>query len=441
MKPSIFLTARSTVIALFIAISTALLVASSIPQRSTLGGKTPAWVEKLPPSLQHGTELLGLDYIVGSSWFAILITLFWISLLISTVSQYLAIKALASRIPPAAIPQESTRVDCTLSVFAPIVGAAGYREVRNSNNVHRFVKNRIGFWGNFLLHIGLVVVVFFSLVYVLTQHRVLFRLTGQEITRLSKDSVQELRGILPQQKGLPYCVVLKNLEPRFWKNDKLAELSSELYFTDKAGGDPQRVDIAVSDKSHFGPYIVYQANTYGRVFDLEFVSAQGESHRERFYLPYPPSRDKAAYGEMPLAVNGLLLKGKFFADKDRLSMKLNDSPLTLRLFQGKDFLGEITLTSGSTGQLGSLSVRLAQTEWWTDILLDGTRGTSGIFAGFALILTGVLSTYCLIPREIIARESDGGMYVQHVARRFAQFYREEFDDIVRKVNDTKRDER
>ena len=231
-------------------------------------------------------------------------------------------------------------------------------------------------------------------------------------------------------------MVLKELLPRFWANDKLEYLSSELYFTDQPGGEPQRVDIAVSDKSQYGQYIVYQANAYGRVFDLEFVSERDEIYRERLYLPYPLSRDVAGYGEMPIRGTDFLLKGKFYADTERKSIHLHEPPLSLRLYRSKDLLGEVTLATGSPGQLGPLTVRLAQSEWWTDILLDGTRGTFGIFAGFALILTGVLCSYCLVPREIIVRESNGEIYVHHIARRFAQFYREEFDELIQKTRST-----
>ena len=436
MKPSKFLTARSTVIALFTAISAALLVASSIPQRASTGGKAPEWVGRLPDSLHFLSTLLGLDNIVGSGWFAVLVSLFWISLVISTASQYSATRTLLRRVPPAALPQDSVRIDITPAAFAGLAQAAGYRPAGRADGVHRYIKNRIGYWGNFLLHIGLVTAVLFSLVYVLTQHRVLVRLTGQELTRLSPGNVQEVRGVLPLQQKLPYSVVLKALTPRFWANDRLEYLSSELYFTDQPGGEPGRVDIAVSDKSQYGPYIVYQANAYGRAFDLEVVSAQGETHRERLYLPYPPRRDVAGYGEVGVTGTGFLLKGKFYADTERKTMKLNASPLTLRLFRGKELQGEATLTPGGRAQMGPLAVRLAQSEWWTDVLLDGTRGTAGIFSGFALILAGVLSSFCLVPREIIVRESQGGIYAQHVARRFAQFYREEFDDVIQNARKT-----
>ena len=433
MKPFKFLTARSTVIALFTAISAALLFASSVPQRSSLGGKTPEWVGRLPENLHFLTTRLGLDFIVGSSWFAILVTLFWISLVISTVSQYSATRTLVNRFPPSAVPPESIRLDISMDVFAELAKAAGYQPVGSDNGVHRYVKNRVGYWGNFLLHIGLITAVFFSLVYVLTQHRVLIRLTGQELTRLTPENVQELRGALPLQQRLPHSIVLKTLTPRFWANDKLESLASELYFTDQPGGEPRRIDIAVSDKSHYGPFIVYQANAYGRAFDLEFVSIRGEIYRERLYLPYPLRRDAAGYGEMDVRGTDFQLKGKFYADAERKSIQLNAPSLALRLYRGKELQGEVTLTPGATGQLGPLAVRLAQSEWWTDILLDGTRGTSGIFTGFALILAGVLSSYCLVPREIIVRESGGRIHVQHVVRRFAQFYREEFDGLIQNL--------
>jgi len=433
VKPAKFLTARSTVIALFTAICAALLFASAVPQRAALGGKTPEWVGRLPDNLQFLSSLLGLDNIVGSGWFAALVALFWVSLVISTVSQYKAVKTLVNRLPPAAVPQESIRIDVTPAAFSELAKAAGYRPAGSADGLQRYVKNRIGYWGNFLLHIGLVTAVFFSLVYVLTQHRVLVRLAGQEITRLSAGNVQEIRGVMPRQRRLPYSVALKALEPRFWENDKLEFLSSELYFTDRPGGEPRRVDVALSDKSHYGPYIVYQANAYGRTFDLEFASERSGIHRERLYLPYPPRRDVASYGEMPIAGTNFLLKGKFYVDTERKTMRLHGSPLTLRLYRGKDLQGEVTLTPGTTGHLGPLVVRLVQSEWWTDILLDGTRGTAGIFTGFALILAGVLSSYCLVPREIVVRESAGKVYAQHVARRFAQFYREEFDEIMQKA--------
>jgi cytochrome c biogenesis protein len=430
-----FFTARSTVTTLFATIILALLAASSIPQRASLNGQTPQWVGRLPGGLGSVVMQLGFDNIVGSSWFAFLAFLFLISLILSAVSQFSVARSFANRIPAAGSPHDSVRIDVDDAVFAECVETAGYMLAGAKDGVRRFVKNRIGYWGNFLLHVGLVTVVLFSIVHMLTQHKVKARLVGQEVTRLTPDSVQELRGVIPLQRSIPYTVVLNKLEPAFWENDQLMSLGSELYFTGKPGGDPERVAVALSDKAHFGSFLVYQSNAYGRAFDVILVSPGGERHRERLFLSYPPKRDAAGYGETAVAGTDYVLKGKFYADPGHTSMTFRESPLALRLYRGKEVLGEISLLPGATGRLGPFHASLAQTEWWTDILMDGTWGTSGIFAGFAFVLAGVLCSYCLVPREIIVRKGDGGVYVQHIARRFAPFYREEFDKILQSALD------
>lgn len=427
MKITKFLTSRSTVIALFSALSLALLWASLVPQRIAVG-KTPDWVAGLPAGVRSLATLLGLDNVVGTPWFAVLGLLFWLSLLVSAVSQYGTARALAARIPSAEVPPESVRVELAPERLDELVRQAGYRPAGRADGVARYVRNRAGYWGNFLLHVGLVVAVVFSLVYVVTQHRVLLRLTSDEAVRPTPDTVPETVGVLPLTRELPYSVLLKEVRPGFWGNDRLESLSSELYFTGRAGGDPRRVEVALSDKSRFGPYLVYQVNSYGRAFDLELSSPEGVL-RPRLFLPYPDRRDRAGYGEAALP-GGYLLKAKFYADAEQRSMRLNRPPFTVRLYRGSELLRQLTLEPGEAAQLGPYTVRLVRSAWWTDILLDGSRGTFGIFAGFAVILAGVLCSYCLVPREIIVREKDGALHLQQVVRRFASFYREEFEELL-----------
>lgn len=429
MKITKFLTARSTVITLFSAISAALLIASAVPQRDTMGGKTPVWAEQLPQGLKFLHTLLGLDHVVGTGWFAALVALFWLSLLVSTVSQFSVTRSLVQRVPAPELPPGCTKVETSPEELAARLVAAGYHPAGSDGGVERYVKHKAGYWGNFMLHVGIVTAVVFALMYVVTQHRVMIRLTGEEILKLTPDTVKGLQGIFPVTTKLPHSVLLKSLQARHWPNDKLEYLGSELYFTDVLGGDPQRVDVALSDKSSFGPYLVYQANAYGRSFDVQLQLPDGV-HQERLYLSYPSRRDAAGYGEGTVTGTNLVLKAKFYADPQHKSIQYVPGGVTLRLYRGKEFLGEAALMPGQEGVVAGIPVRVGQNQWWTDILLDGSRGTAGIFAGFAILLLGVLCSYCLVPREIILRRHEGSLYVQQVVRRFASFYREEYDALI-----------
>lgn len=430
------LTSRSTVIFLLSAITASLLEALVLPQRTSTGGKVPEWVGRLPEGVRPLVDWLGLDNVVGSGWFLALIALFGLSLALSTVNQFGAVRTLVTRPPREDAVPDGVWLDEEFASLQGRLESAGYRLSASSGRVHRFVKFRSGYWGNFLLHLGLATAVVFSLVYVATQHRVFMRLVGQESTRLIPGNIEEMHGMFPFQLGLPESVRLTRVEPAFYPNDRLASLGSRLEFSTAPGRPATGVEVALSDKSQIGPFLVYQANAFGQVFDLLVSGAPGGLSQERLFLPYPPGRDKASYGELKLKESGLLLKAKFVADAQKKSMQPREPVLTLRLLRGKELMGQATLRPGETGRLGPLLVQVGQNQWWTDILLDGSRGMSGIFAGFAIILIGVLSSYCLVPREILVREADSGVYLAHVVRRFAHFYREEFEALVKAAGTT-----
>jgi hypothetical protein len=428
VKPVKFMTARSTVIGLLLAITLSLLAANIIPQRPA-AGKPPAWLAALPEGLRF-LGRLGLDDIVGSYWFAGLILLFSISLVLSTVAQYGVARALIGRSPQSAPRGEWQRVGYDPAGLAIRMSAAGYRVAGRMEGVERYVKHKSGYWGSFLLHLGLVVAVVFSLVYLLTQHKALVRLVGEEITRLTPENVVVKRGIMPLQEHLPYSMALTRLEPRFWSNGKLETLASELYIADRPGDLPRRVDVALSDKGHFDSFRVYQGNPFGLSFNLELSFPGSGFRREQLQLHYPGGRDSAGYGELAMEGTDLVLKGKFIPDAVGKTMEPRAPLLTLRLVRGEKILGEAVLKPGEKGQLGPWTVRLTRVEWWTEILLDGSRGMAGVFVGFAVILAGVLSSYCLVPREIMVREEGGAVLVQQYVRRFAPIYRDEFESVV-----------
>ncbi|MBJ6725715.1 cytochrome c biogenesis protein ResB [Geomesophilobacter sediminis] len=424
MRPVKFLTARTTVIALFLAITAALLIAIFIPQRGD-DGKIPAWVTSLPEPLGFLGQL-GLDHVVTTPWFAALVLVFAVSLLFSTIEQFGAVRALTRREPGT---DGEWREVADGPGLPARLAEAGYNEFPTSGPVQRYVKHGLGYWGGFLLHLGLVIAVLFSLVYVVTQHRVLVRLVGDEVTRLTPDNVAVKQGLFPVQPRLPESVTLTRVEPRFYGNDKLQSLSSELYFTERPGDLPQRVAVGLSDKSSFGRFLVYQGNPYGLAFNLD-IALPGDYRKMQLMIHYPASRKSPGYAELPVPGTDLIVKGKFVPDREKGTMEARAPLLTLRLIKGKRFLGEAEINPGERKEFGPVSVKLTSVQWWGEILLDGSRGTAGIFAGFAIILVGVLSSYCLIPREVLVREERDRTLVRFFVRRFAPLYREEFEALA-----------
>jgi hypothetical protein len=174
---------------------------------------------------------------------------------------------------------------------------------------------------------------------------------------------------------------------------------------------------------------VYQKNSFGTAFFLRLEDGRRAPHQEILYLPFPARRDKAGYDTIQLADPGLTLKAKYYADSARQSIYPVHPLLVLRLYDGDRMLGEAALQTGQASVLGNFSVQLVKAEWWTDYLFEGSRGTFGIFTGFAFILAGVLLTYCVTPRTILVRQTDDGYRVSWQIVRFHDFYAAEKEQV------------
>lgn len=114
-----------------------------------------------------------------------------------------------------------------------------------------------------------------------------------------------------------------------------------------------------------------------------------------------------------------------------------DRQLVLRLLDrdGKE-MGRLSLKRGEEGQLGSYTVRLLDIGRWSGFTFVRLSGMAVVFAGFFVIVLGVVLNYFFPPRELIARPADEGQLISWRAVRFPVFFREERDDILAALKET-----
>ncbi|BDV44331.1 cytochrome c biogenesis protein ResB [Geotalea uraniireducens] len=407
-----FFTARTTVLVLILLLAASLAIAVIVPQAGTTVAGAPSL-----------GALLGFNRVFSSWWFITLALLFIISLLYSTVDQFKSCRGRTFQLPSppgeGAIPSPRTAAQLDAELRA-----VGYRRLTAGPGGTRYVKAPFGYWGSFLLHLGMTLTAVSALFYVVTEHRVIVRAVSGDYLQLRPGDYAERRGILAGRLPLPAALTLVRLAPEFWEGDQLKALASELVFFDNAG-KRRELTVALSDKTRYHGLVVYQQPAFGNAFLVEFTSGAGNGFDELLPLPMPARRDKAGYGDFPLAGGRYLLKAKYYATADRSGIIPVNPQLVLRLYDGPRLVAETALLIGKSGQLGPYSIRLAEVRWWTDLLFDGSRGTAGIFSGFALLLAGGLLAFFAVPREVVVRPTATGCTVSWRASRFADFYDEE----------------
>ncbi len=297
----------------------------------------------------------------------------------------------------------------------------------------KFVRNPWGYFGNTLLHLGMVLVVSASLYVAVTGRQgVLIMIEGETRGTPLHWDLSEY-GILASPLVLPGTVRLDKVRVNFDGKNRPAAVSSDVTITD-GSGSAESFSASINKIIRYRGLRVYHAAQYGDAFSLEFSDGEGRRHLEKIPVQQSTGLDNAGYGDFDLTWSPHVLSTKYYADADRKKMTGGKPQLVVRLLDKSRELARASLTPGNSGILGNYRVRLLGVEKWAKLIFVDIGGMAVIFAGFGIIMIGGVVQYTVPPRELIAiRQQDGRYLVYWRAAAFKEFYMDERDSITREL--------
>lgn len=420
-----FLLSRTTVLTLIALMLGAVVVGYLFPQRFLVTPAELARWQLAHPQLAALSLLGALDHVYTSPWFALLLGCFLAVLAVSTVEQFQRALQKTLKGDVAGDPVFVARGE---EAVAAILRAKGFRRLGTVAGGSRFVKHPGGYWGPFLLHLGIAVSIGAALVILLFEQRGVLHLVEGETAPPGAPWYQEERGLLAGTLLLPAAVRLDRVAAAYWPNDDLRQLTTDFSFIGQGG--VTAVSMGINRPAWFRGVRLFQGKSYGRAFYVEFRDARGEWHGEILQLDQPANRAQASYGTFLLGWAPFRLKAKYYADAARRGPESDQPLLVLRLVDGARVVSELPLTVGGTGRLGPYAVSLTRTARWGGIIFIRSRGMAGIFFGFFIICLGGGLSYWFPPREILLRRDGAGCRLCWRAGRFAAMYRDEFAAVL-----------
>lgn len=426
-----FFLSRKLALFLLVAILASVLVASLVPQTFI----TPAsemqnwradngWLVSI-------ADACGLNHVYTAPWFAVLIALALVSLSLSSMEQFRA--ALRKTFKAAPLPESGgNRIRAAEREISATMRRHGYL-LLSRTAPWRFVKNPWGYWGNFLLHAGIVATIAASLLVALTQQRGAIMLVEGVLHQSGEPWESEEHGLLTERLSLPYSVRLDQLKLAFRKDNHVDQVASEITLLPENGGDARRLTAAINANLTYQGKRIYQSNEYGDAFTLEFTSADGGKYREKLLLLHPAGLDKASYGDFDFPWLKYKLSTKYYADADKKLITSPDRLLVMRIMENNRELGRISLKNGESGRLGNYLVRLTAVEKWSKLIFVHVPGMPLVFIGFTMIVLGIMLNFFTPPREFIVARDGDGFVVSWRAEKFADFYADEHGDILKNI--------
>lgn len=410
------LLSRKTVLALILLLLGGVVLAYVFPQRFLSSSAEMERWQRTHLFWAPWVARLGLDHVYTTGWFASLLGAFCLSL---TVSCWDQLRLAARRTLTGALPvgrHHGTHADGQ-AVESAIRGE-GYVCLGSGGGARRFVRHPWGYWGNALLHLGMVIALTSSLVIVLTQKRGLVELVEGEIHSPGSPWTSEDRGTMAERFALPQRVRLDTVAPEFWETDDLKQVTSSLSFLGPDGAVAGQQTLAINRIGNLDGIHIYQGQRFGNAFYVVFTDNSGRAIKKILQMQSPLRRDTASYEN--ISVDGIpyLIKAKYYADAERKSMADGNPLLVLRLVDEGKVIAELPLKKGEEGELGPYRARLVHVSHWAELVFTGYTGMPGIFLGFFIIILGGGLSFFTPPRELFVTREENGVALTCRSGRF-----------------------
>ena len=425
------LLARITVLALLLLNLLVVSLAAIVPQRiGTSNHEFERWQE------EHLTwipllDRFGLDHIFSTPWFAILLTLTLVALLCSLMSQIRAAWHQTFTLGAREGKGPWQHFSIPYEVVGHLLRRSGYWQIKADERQIRYLKNPWGYWGNPMLHGGMVVTLTAALLMALTQQRGLLQLNEGEVHGADEAWTYSEHGPFAPAISFPEAIQLVYLLPEFWAgSDELKGLSCGVRFVAPGQGRESRLTLSSDTVVTRLGFRIYQGVGFGYSFTVELSPTTGERQTLRLAIQQPERKGMAGYGNFRIHGVPYVLKAKYLLDHASAGERQGVNTLALRLADGAQALGELTLAPGGSGKLGPYQVRLLEVRRWGSMVITRLRGLVGVFVGFALIIVGSSLIYLFPVREVLlVREGDGVLLCWRPGR-FALFHQNEHERLL-----------
>jgi len=411
------LQSRATVITLLALMLCAITVGALVPQRFiTEAPRLQAWAEG-HPALVPVAQALGLHHLYTTPGFALLLCVCMLSLTLSTVRQCRG--ALRRTMAGGTANGPALRCGLQRGEIVCRLRRLGYLSLGEPG---RLVRHPWGYWGNALLHLGMVLAIAASLLIALTQQRGMVWLAEGEVQRPGDRWLSSEQGLAAGGLVLPDAVRLDSVSPTFHPSYALKSLASTLCFLPD-GSAPECGVVEINGILPRKGISVYQGSAHGHAFFVEATS-QGQRTVYRLPIEHPGKPTEPSYADFDLG-QGTVLRTKYFVDAGKSSFDSGNPLLVLRLDRGGRDLGHLPLTVGEHGEIAGTSFKLLVVKRWSQLIFVRLTGIAAVFAGFALLLVGGALHYFAVPREVWVREENDGALVTWNVARFNGLYAEE----------------
>jgi cytochrome c biogenesis protein len=290
----------------------------------------------------------------------------------------------------------SDSVSITVDKIFRKYGFYGYIQDKTSNDIYYSVKNKAGYFGSWLLHLGILLII----IYYAYGH----------ITYYS-ESIYGIPGTIQQLKGTEYKVKINDFKIDYDDNGVIQQYTSNIEFLDDTGESLKSAYTALNKPMRFEGYAVYQT-AYGWASRCN-VTIAGKNILED--VIYEKTSLNLPHDNITIYFNAFY--PDFVASSQgftTVSDQLNNPVVLYSLFYRGEIVKMDIVPMGEVVKWNQYEFVLHSPERYTYLDINRMKGQIGAAIGALSLTIGIILVFYLKPNKMIIQLEDGKLHVYRV---------------------------
>jgi cytochrome c biogenesis protein len=272
-------------------------------------------------------------------------------------------------------------------------GFGRYNQSKNDKSIYYSIKNKVGYFGSWMLHLGILLVIFFY--------------AFGHITFFS-ESVYGAAGTVQAIQGTSYKAMIKNFDIHFRQDGSVKRYTSEVELLDENDNSLKASTVSVNSPMRYKGYTFYQTS-HGWAANCKAMKKGDLLTEETIYeqssLDVPGEK---------IGISFIRLYPDFDASAKKLSTLSEElkNPVILYSLHYKGSVVKMNIAPvGKTIKWNDYEFLLEDPERFTYLSVNRMRGQNGSAFGALLIIIGLLLVFYHRPGAIAVKLEDNKVYI------------------------------
>lgn len=272
-------------------------------------------------------------------------------------------------------------------------GFSNYQKSTIQENLYVSTKNQIGYFGSWLLHLGILLVI-------------LFYAYGQ-ITYFS-EAVYGIPGTMQEIPGTEYKAKIQDFDIQYREDGSIEQYISQIEMLDDKKNTLTSSTVSVNHPMRFQGYTIYQTS-YGWATNCK-VEKDGDGLLED--VLYEKTTLKVPDEDIAIYFN------KFFPDfaassrgMVSLSDQLNNPVVLYTLFYNGEIVKMDVIPSGEMIQWNDYRISIEDPQRYTYLDVNKMKGKVGAVIGSIVFIIGLIFVLYFKPKKMLVRLEGDKLYI------------------------------